>query len=322
MDTEQIIASDSDAENQPDKQHLGKTVARFSVFASAAVIVWIVTWLAIAGTVGIGTVALSLIIPSAVVVLMALVVLRQEQKWVWPVKRMYRMLPQVRAGEMPIESLSEIDGGLSDLASEVRQILRELRSQKTRVAELTAEMSQRVANRTNALERTIGSLRQQATRDVLTGLHNRRMLEEYLPQEIDRCCREGFNLAVLMIDVDYFKILNDTLGHAAGDELLRNIGQIIRSSIRENDAAFRCGGDEFVVVLPETSEESAEALAARFRSLVTGLAKTLRIPQQPALSVGIATIRELDEPSMSRLLDEADKRLYEVKSAGKLAKSA
>ena len=148
-------------------------------------------------------------------------------------------------------------------------------------------MHQHVANRTDALERTIGSLRQQATRDALTGLFNRRMLDQFLPQEIEQCWREKTNLAVLMIDVDYFKILNDTLGHAAGDELLRNIGQIIRSSIRENDAAFRCGGDEFVVVLPETGETAASSFAERFQSLVKGLARTLRIPQQPGFQSGL-----------------------------------
>src|SRR5207249_3038126 len=110
---------------------------------------------------------------------------------------------------------------------------------------------------------------------------------------------------------------NDTLGHAAGDELLRNIGQIIRSSIRENDAAFRCGGDEFVVVLNGSTVGAAQALAKRINSLVAALAKTLRIPQRPGLSIGISTLDELRDPNAQSLLEQADKRLYEIKSARK-----
>ena len=118
-----------------------------------------------------------------------------------------------------------------------------------------------------------------------------------------------------MIDIDYFKTLNDTLGHAAGDELLRDIGQIIRSTIRENDAAFRCGGDEFVVVLPGCTEESAQSMAERLNSLVKALTRPLRLAQQPKLSIGLSTLNSIREPSAAGLLEEADKRLYEVKSA-------
>ena len=142
------------------------------------------TWLAIAGTVGLGTVTLSLIIPSAVVMLFGLIVLRQEQTWIWPVRRLSRMLPEIRRGELPIESLSEIDGGLKELSSQVRDLLHELRSQKSQLAALEAETSQRVASRTDALERKLGSLRHQATRDPLTGLFNRRMLDQFLPEQI------------------------------------------------------------------------------------------------------------------------------------------
>ena len=128
-------------------------------------------------------------------------------------------------------------------------MLRDSRRKRAEAAALEHETRQRIANRTDALERTIGSLRQQATRDVLTGLFNRRMLEEYLPQAVKRCKEARIGLCLLMIDVDHFKLLNDTLGHAAGDELLKTIGQLIRSTIREKDLAFRCGGDEFVVQL-------------------------------------------------------------------------
>src|SRR5206468_3832062 len=103
----------------------------------------------------------------------------------------------------------------------------------------------------------------QATRDPLTGLHNRRLLDQYLPRAIETCREKGDDLAVLAIDVDHFKKLNDAMGHAAGDALLRDIGRLIRSTVRAQDAAFRCGGDEFVIVLPGAGAEAAEAMARR-----------------------------------------------------------
>src|SRR5690606_14641280 len=132
------------------------------------------------------------------------------------------------------------------VAALLAEILHDLRQQKTAVAELHAETRQRVAQRTDALERQLGSLRQQASRDKLTGLYNRRMLDQCLNQLVDECRAGRRALCLLMMDADYFKQLNDTLGHAAGDDLLRSIGQIIRSALREQDLAFRYGGDEFI----------------------------------------------------------------------------
>jgi diguanylate cyclase (GGDEF)-like protein len=307
-------AQTEEAESAPTRRRLA---VRFSFVAVGAAIVWLVTWLAIAGTIGRSFVSLNLVIASACVVLFGLVVLWQERTWVWPVRHFNQLLPRIRAGELPIDSLSEVEGGLKELTAHVQSLLHELRQQKTHVKEIEAELSQRIANRTDALERTIGSLRQQAVRDPLTGLYNRRMLDQYLPDAIEKCRAKKINLALLMIDVDYFKILNDTLGHASGDELLRNIGQIIRSTIREDDTAFRCGGDEFVVVLPACDEASAEAFAKRIESLVTALAKTLRIQQPPALSIGMATLGQVGAPSATALLEEADRRLYQNKSARK-----
>jgi diguanylate cyclase (GGDEF)-like protein len=181
------------------------------------------------------------------------------------------------------------------------------------VAGLNDEIRQRVATRTNALEREIGSLRQQATRDVLTGLFNRRMLDSYLPQLLEKCVNQGMDLSVLMIDIDHFKLLNDNLGHKAGDDLLRDVGQIIRSGIRDNDAGFRVGGDEFVVVLPGATPASASALASRLTDLVDALAKPLRLERKPRLSVGVVSMSEINGSNVRELLSLADKRAYEVK---------
>jgi diguanylate cyclase (GGDEF)-like protein len=136
---------------------------------------------------------------------------------------------------------------------------------------------------------------------VLTGLLNRRALNEHLAKAIERCEAKSFPVSVLMIDV------------AAGDELLRSIGQLLRSTLRDSDTAFRCGGDEFVVVLEGSDAAGARALATRLTTLVDGLTKTLKVPAQPRLSIGAATLSELAAPSPDALLEEADKQLYAVK---------
>lgn len=232
-----------------------------------------------------------------------------------PLNRLVHLLPQARMNEVPIEELTPIKGGMAPLVPLIQDLLRDLRRERVQNTILQEEIRQRIANRTDALERAIGTLKQQATRDVLTGLSNRRALDTQLPALFKQCKLSGADLVVLMIDVDYFKTLNDTLGHAAGDELLKQIGQLIRSSTRQTDYAFRCGGDEFVVVLPNATPAVGRRLAERLRSLVDGLAKTLRVPNAPQLSIGVASMNVTNAASEVELLAEADKALYAVKAA-------
>jgi diguanylate cyclase (GGDEF)-like protein len=237
--------------------------------------------------------------------------------WTLPMRKLQTLLGQASRGEISIDELSEITGGPRAIVPQIQELLRELRNQHGVLAELEIEMRQRVASRTDALERTIGSLRQQATRDSLTGLFNRRFLEQYLQQCVQRHLKEAKDMCLLMIDVDNFKILNDTLGHAAGDDLLKAVGQLIRSAIRGEDVGFRCGGDEFVVLLPHSSTEAGRALADRLTSLVDALARTLKVPKPPRLSIGLATLKQCQRRTPDALLSDADRALYEMKRARK-----
>jgi diguanylate cyclase (GGDEF)-like protein len=126
----------------------------------------------------------------------------------------------------------------------------------------------------------------------------------------------------MMIDVDDFKLLNDTLGHAAGDDLLRNIAQLIRSSLREQDQAFRYGGDEFCLVLPDTSGQHGQALARRLTLLVDTLGQSLRVPRPPRLCIGMAGIDEERDPTQQSLLARADAQLYQIKKSRKKQRGA
>jgi diguanylate cyclase (GGDEF)-like protein len=230
-----------------------------------------------------------------------------------PLNRLQSLLPEIRAGHSAIDDLSSVKGSLAPIARQFQEILHDLRAEKLKLAELDEEIRQRIANRTDALERKIGSLQQQATRDVLTGLLNRRALNDHLAKVVQRCTSTGLPASVLMIDVDNFKPLNDTLGHAAGDHLLRSIGQLLRSTLREKDTGFRCGGDEFVIVLEGSDITSANALATRLTSLVDRLVATLKVPALPRLSIGTASLADVSTPSAEALLAEADKRLYAIK---------
>lgn len=240
-----------------------------------------------------------------------------EQTIMWrrPTRRLAELIEEIRRGECPIDELSRISGGPAAIAMAVQDVFRDLRLQRRQYLELQQEIRQRVANRTDALERIIGSLRRQTQADPLTGLYNRRALDANLPAMVERCAAERLELSLIIFDVDHFKQVNDTLGHPAGDKLLRDVASLIRSGIREDDLAFRYGGDEFVVLLPGQDRTDATRLATRLRRLTDELARTLHVPLPPRLSFGISALDELPEPSARMLLQEADQRLYELKHA-------
>ncbi|MGE5609886.1 MAG: GGDEF domain-containing protein, partial [Bacillota bacterium] len=259
---------------------------------------------------------------AAISALVSVGLWRRLREWGKSLGKLEQVLTDVRAGEAPIDELSGVRGPLAPLVWSVQEILRELRRQKAELAAVELEIRQRIAQRTDALERIIGSLRHQAHRDPLTGLCNRRMLDEHVGQVIRNARESGSDLCLLMLDLDNFKMLNDTLGHAAGDEVLRTIGQIIRSTIREQDLAFRCGGDEFMLVLPVNGREAGQSLARRLVSLIDSLGKTLKMPKPLGVSIGLISLSEASDEDFRTLLAEADRRLYSVKAERKHAGGA
>lgn len=243
---------------------------------------------------------------------------RKALYWTWSERRLRVMLPKVRAGEMPIEELSRVGGPLNALVPLIQDLCRDLRQQQAVIAQLDHELSQKVAHRTGALERTVQSLRQQASSDVLTGLYNRRALETMLPEMMQKCRQNGMDLTVLMLDVDNFKLLNDLRGHGAGDGFLKTLGQLIRSSIRTNDAAFRYGGDEFVIVLPNCSPNPAQQIAQRLAGMVEQLVKPMKLDRPPGLSVGLNALSRCEaQADANALLEGADGSLYAQKGRRK-----
>jgi diguanylate cyclase (GGDEF)-like protein/PAS domain S-box-containing protein len=151
--------------------------------------------------------------------------------------------------------------------------------------------------------------------DPLTGLANRHRFFDAAAAEIKRSRRRGSPPAVLMLDLDHFKGINDSLGHEAGDAALRRVAMLCRTLLRSQDLACRLGGEEFAVLLPETGAEGALALAERMRRAVEGL----RLDQDGAqltVSVGVAVVAG-EEPSVNPALARADRALYAAKRAGR-----
>jgi diguanylate cyclase (GGDEF)-like protein len=161
-------------------------------------------------------------------------------------------------------------------------------------------------------------LQDQAMRDAVTGLHNRRFLEESLLHEELRAKRHGHALAILMIDVDRFKEFNDTLGHVAGDAILKSVGQSMESVSRGEDIVARYGGDEFVLMMANTSQETAwrraELIRQRVHSLEIGHNGSQLGPV--TLSVGIAVLPEHGDTAEA-VLHAADEALLKSKQMGR-----
>lgn len=162
------------------------------------------------------------------------------------------------------------------------------------------------------------TLRSQSVRDPLTGLFNRRYMEETLEREIRRAERSGRPLSVMMLDLDHFKQFNDTFGHSAGDALLRELGTMLRANLRAGDIACRFGGEEFVLILPEAALDCARTRAEQFREAakhlnVSHLGESLG---PMTVSLGVAAFPE-HGTSGEALLETADAALYRAKSEGR-----
>ena len=184
-------------------------------------------------------------------------------------------------------------------------------------AELVARLI--VAQRTRALRDDLRArneeLQRLATTDVLTGLYNRRFMTDHLEALVSRSARHGASLSAVLLDVDHFKALNDGHGHAAGDEALRQVAERLRDRLRREDVAGRWGGEEFLVLLPDT-DGSRALLAAE--ALRTALAAAPLALGDEAVDVRIsAGVAEWSDESADALLRRADAALYDAKDAGR-----
>ncbi len=179
---------------------------------------------------------------------------------------------------------------------------------------LLFEASQtRLASEMEQLRHSDQLLKEKSVRDPLTGLYNRGHFNEVLRRELVRTRLAGATLSVLLADVDRFKQINDRMGHAVGDDVLKFVANYLTSCVRESDFVFRWGGDEFLILLPRTEEEVAAQKAEELGHRLPHIPGVERV--QPSLSVGWATHRPGQE--FSATLSVADSRMYDMKLKGR-----
>ncbi|MCW7463161.1 diguanylate cyclase DgcR [Leptospira limi] len=162
-------------------------------------------------------------------------------------------------------------------------------------------------------------LRETAIRDVMTNLYNRRYMEERIEQEFQRCKRHNSLLSLAMIDLDKFKSINDTYGHEIGDQVIKQLAHALKTSFRKSDIISRFGGEEFVILFPETSIADAARILDRVRENVSKIEMKSDSDQifHFTFSGGVAGGNLSDFNSNQELLKIADKNLYEAKSSGR-----
>lgn len=222
-----------------------------------------------------------------------------------PIDGLTRAATGVASGDLDVELPVVGKDEVASLTEVFNDMVRRLREDRDQIATMERQ-----------LKRRNQELEELSITDGLTGLRNRRHIMATLDHEFVRASRTGRPVAVLMLDVDHFKQLNDRLGHLAGDEILVKIASAIRSAVRGVDYAARYGGEEFVVVLPETDQTAAQDVGERIREYVAGAISAGDGAMPITLSIGVAGY-PVNGASTAEVLARADAALYRAKERGR-----
>lgn len=232
----------------------------------------------------------------------------------------------------PIETLAQsahaVEKGQEDIRFETQTSIREIKglsqslqsmtdtllTQKHQLLDANATLEQKVAERTHELQVANVELAHIARYDALTGLHNRRAFNDYLSYLFTQMSRTEQTYAVLLMDIDFFKKVNDSFGHEVGDQVLQRVAEILPTSLRITDFVARLGGEEFIALLPATTLEGAMYLAEKIRSAIE---QESIIDNHPvSLSIGVS-LAQVDDIDMNDAIRRADQCLYRAKQQGR-----
>lgn len=203
------------------------------------------------------------------------------------------------------------------LANGVARLIEDARRSRARASRLKRTMDARVTHETREIEAMLRRAEREAWFDPLTRLGNRRLLDDRLADLVSDQLRRGEDLSLIVLDLDNFKGLNDALGHTAGDELLRFVGQLLRGSLRGSDIGLRLGGDEFAIVLLGADLEEACQTADRVITLFGQRASQYSVSPRVTMSAGVGSLVYHQSRDAAALLSAADAGLYRAKRAGK-----
>jgi len=222
------------------------------------------------------------------------------------------------------EALAKVNKTLPSLttAEQVRAVVQRLINENSRIRSEVDVLNSRLQQSQLQIEKLRSSLSESQNLgmlDAVTQLKNRHWLEANLPREVKTAAESNEPLCLIMADVDHFKKINDTFGHTVGDEILRRFGELLSKNIKGRDTAVRYGGEEFVVVLPQTQIDGADNLGEQIRGELQRKKwmhhKTGKPIGMVTASFGVAELRPGDGPES--LLERADAKLYEAKAAGR-----
>lgn len=258
---------------------------------------------------------------AAGVGLLALAVVRMVARWVerrivHPLRGLGESLAKAHS---PGEQIASTGGWAETekIARRIDHLLSQLEESQAKSSRLERTKEWEMQKKEEGFHSQLRRVKNQATTDPLTGLKNRAFLEDTLEPLVEKQHKESANLALVMVDIDNFKHHNDTRGHAAGDEVLKFIGDLLRGSIRPTDHAIRYGGDEFMLLLPGTNAKQAGAVIERVVKLFAQYSSRFASEKPLSMSAGIASLDQLAVPDANALAAAADEALYDAKAGGK-----
>ena len=251
--------------------------------------------------IGIAAIIVALSVPVAFLVVRRIVI---------PINAMSRTASRFSAGDFGARTEVKRSDEIGVLADNLNAMADEVERKHRENVALNTKLEDRVEERT-------AQLRELAVREPLTGLYNRRHFSEVLARRFSEAKRYRHDLSLIMIDVDDFKSVNDALGHQAGDELLMRTAIIISSQLRAADVAARFGGDEFILLLPQSNGEQARRVADRIVDRFGAESRKKFDRVRATLSVGVASLQETGTETDEEFVRAADRAMYDAKALGK-----
>lgn len=250
---------------------------------------------------GVGCLAIGAAIPLGFLV---------TRRIVAPIEELAGTMREFSEGKLNVRSAVTRRDEIGRLAVAFNSMADQHQRTHERIVQLNADLEARVAKRTH-------QLRELAARDPLTGLYNRRHFKEVLDRSFSQARRYDSELACIMIDLDEFKGVNDRFGHQAGDELLMLAASTITSQLRSADVVSRFGGDEFIILLPQTDLDRARVLARRIVEQFTSNLAHAHPDVQVTMSVGLTSLCAQGAVDAESFILAADRAMYEAKAAGR-----
>jgi diguanylate cyclase (GGDEF)-like protein len=233
-----------------------------------------------------------------------------------PLGRFLAVARRAREAQNPPEAETGPET-VEGLLASVEALLDQSKAWREEARQLSMTFDRRVDAMNRYITRELRNAFKQAATDPLTGLGNRRVLDENLSDLIAQSARADEDLSVLLVDLDHFKTINDRYGHAHGDKILRFVGELLSACLREDDIAVRMGGDEFALLLPGVGPKDARKIALRLTALCKQRRCGSELRHPLSMSVGVVSLKDFPTRDPREFLEMADRALYAAKEAGR-----